>query len=269
MARHYKEQSEKAKTGQRVRLRLRPLTLPGLREQALDMARSPNLTHKPDRNTAGAFFQKTAYRKEVMESGNSRLSLKIGLHEFADKGGSIEGTRKAIADIVSVDTRRFVSEAFEARVTAGDSAKQALAAPIFDSRYGNQIKKVRVFQKLGRGYVDGSRAINLPSGQHYLDDGYAYVSLRFELGKLSEAQSVTRFAARNRSKRPSQNEMRIYSGDTLKLANSEVCVVVEQILANATVRYKPYTESRVWSTIGAEGGAGQMGAKELSSVTPV
>lgn len=269
MARHYKEQSEKAKAGQRVKLWLRPVPLAGLRDQVLNMAKSPNLTHKPDRNIGGAFFQKTAYRKELMENGSARLSLKLGLHELADKAGSLEGTRKNIADIVSSDTRRVVSDAFEARVAAGESAKQALAGSIFDPRYGHQIKKVRVFQKLGRGYVDGGRAVGLPSGQHYLDDGYAYISLKFELGKLAEAQSVTRFAARNRSKRPTQNELRIYSGDTLQLPDSGVFVVVEQILANATVRYKPHTESRVWSAIGSEGGAGQLGAKELARTAPV
>lgn len=269
MARHYKEQSEKTRTGERARLWLRPIPLAGLREQVLSMAKQANLTHKSDRNVAGAFFQKTAYRKETMENGSSRLSLKIALHELADKAGGLDKTRASIADIVSNDTRRFVSEAFERRVATGEGVKQALATPIRDPRYGNQIKKIRVFQKLGRGYVDGSRAVCLPSGQHYLDDGYAYISLRFELGKLSEAQSVTRFAARNRSKRPSQNEVRIYSGDTLLLPDSEIRVVIEQILANATVRYKPHTESRVWSAIGSEGGAGQLGAKELSRAVPV
>jgi CRISPR-associated endonuclease Csn1 len=269
MARHYKGQSERAKKGERVKLWLRPLPLIGLREQVLNMAKSPNLTHKPDRNVAGAFFQKTAYRKEVMENGDSRLSLKIGLQDLADKTATVDGTRKNISDIVSEDTRRFVSDAFELRVAAGKTVRQALAAPIIDPRYRSQIKTVRVFQKLGRGYVDGSRAVGLSSGQHYLDDGYAYVSLRFELGKLSGSESVTRFAARNRPKRPGQNEVRVYSGDTLQLPDSDAVVVIEQILANATLRFKPHTESRVWAAIGSEGGAGQLGAKEIARAKPV
>lgn len=276
MARHYKELAERRAQGEPIRLKLEAEPpIRDLREKALAVVRQATIRHKPDRYTTGAFFQQTAYRKSWDKEGQSRLAIRIPLSQFTDAGGSVDKARKTISDIISDSTRKVVSEAFEKRIADGKTVKEALAEPILDPRFDipsrPAIKKVAVYQRVGRGHVDGSSALRIEHGnaqapleKHYLSDGYAYVSLVTENGRLISAESVSTFAANRRSSAARNGERRFFRGDTLRDPATGKQFLVHQLLANATVRVAEVTEARSWIELGAESGAKQFGASALA-----
>lgn len=268
MARHYKELAERRQAGDAVRMTLdvRP-PLSDVRERAMKLVCEAKIHHKPDRYGSGAFFQKTAYSKLFDASGNARLSIKIKLADLTDSSGSLDRARKGILDIVSDHTRRIVSEEFERRIQNGDAVKEALSRPIIDPQFGTAIKRVGVFQRIGRGFVDGESALPVKNCW-YLSDGYAHVSITARNGRVVSAESVPVIAAA-RSQAAAEGERRIFRGDMLFNPENGMTYVVHQILANATVRAAPVTESRSWIEMGAEGGAVQFGAKTLIGLTRV
>ncbi len=252
MARHYKEMSERATEGARVQLWLRPQPpFDSLRAQALHLARTAGLSHKPDRFPEGAFFQATAYRKVSMDDGNSRIAVRAKLIELTDSAGSLDKARKGIGDIVSADTRRIVSEEFERRIAAGRSVKEALSIPIICPRYGTEISKVSVYQRTGRGFVDGANANRVVHAsrygeheKHYLSGGYAFVSLHTSEGRVVSAASVTLLAAARQRRAVMKEEIRFHAGDALTDRLEGRTYVVRQIKANATLVLTPITEAR-------------------------
>ena len=257
MARQYKALAERRQAGEPVRLRAIPEPpMAGLRDQALELVRCATVRHKPDRHPAGAFFQGFAYRKVYTEEGKARLARRVGLLDLTDANGSLDKARKGISDIVSPETRALVSAAFEQRIAAGQGVKEALAAPIPDPRYGRErprfIKKVRVYQRIGRGFVDGENAIAVAHRQrngaelskHYLSDGYAYVALKAENGKLAEADSVSLWAAVRRPSKPGAGEVRYYPNETLVESETGQRYVVRQIKADATLMLTLASEAR-------------------------
>ena len=162
MAKHYKELAERRAEGERVRLKLEIAPpIKELREVASKLVRETAVRHKPDRQTSGVFFQQHAYRKIWTDDGTSRLVTRVPLLELTDTAGSLEKARKGISDIVSDHTRRIVSEEFERRVASGKSVKDALSAPITDLQFSTPIKRVAVYQRIGRGYIDGSAAFRI------------------------------------------------------------------------------------------------------------
>ena len=278
MARHYKNLAERRAAGEPVKMKLfEEPPIQNLRERALKLVQEAAIRHKSDRHASGPFFQQTAYRKTWDDEGKARLVVRISLPQFTDTAGSIDKARKTISDIVSDGTRQIVSEEFEKRIAGGKSVKQALSEPIPDTRFNTSskhaIKKVAVYQRVGRGYVDGSSALSIVHGnagapleKYYLSDGYAYVSLVEDDGKLISAESVTTFAANRRSFVISNGEKRFFRGDTLRDPKTGMQYLIHQLLANATVRVAEVTEARSWIELGAESGAAQFGAKALSQL---
>ncbi|MGD9788358.1 MAG: type II CRISPR RNA-guided endonuclease Cas9 [Sulfuricellaceae bacterium] len=257
MARQYKALAERRQAGEPVRLRAIPEPpMAGLRDKALELVRHATVRHKPDRHPAGAFFQQTAYRKVYTEEGKIRLAVRAELSALTDANGSLDKARKGIADIVSPETRAIVSAAFEQRIAAGQGVKEALSTPIPDPRYGRErprfIKKVRVYQRIGRGFIDGENAIAVTHRQrdgtvlskHYLSDGYAYVALKTDNGKLAEANSVSLWAAVRRSAKPGEGEVRYYPNETLVDSETGQHYVVRQIKADATLMLTLASEAR-------------------------
>ena len=263
MARHYKDLAEQRKAGMPVRMTfsVEP-PLGKLRDLALALIAEADIQHKFDRFSSGKFFQQTAYRKWYTDDGKSRLIVRVTLKELTDTKGSLEKARKGISDIVSDHTRRVVSEAFERRISQGESAQQALSQPIVDPQFHTHIKKVAVFQRVGRGFVDGSTAF--PVGTTwYLSDGYAYVSIIAADGHITAAESVPLITSTVRQAALGPDEQRFFRGDMLRDRETGAIYLIHQILANATVRAAPVTESRSWIELGAESGATQFGARTL------
>lgn len=263
MAKHYKELAERRKAGEAVRMTfsVEP-PLKDVRSQALALVREAAIRHKPDQFSSGMFFQKTAYKKAYSGDGDSRLSVRIKLEELTDNKGSIDKARKGISDIVSDHTRRVVSDEFERRILAGDSVKQALSLAIIDPQFNTPIKKVAIFQRVGRGFVDGSSAFPVKNSW-YLSDGYAYVSVTEKDGRIVAAESVPLISAATQEASRAAGEQRFFRGDMLRDQETGTTYVVHQILANATIRAAPVTESRSWIELGAEAGATQFGARAL------
>ena len=263
MARHYKDLSERRQAGEPVRMTfsVEP-PLENIRDKALALVREAAIRHKPDRFSSGMFFQKTAYKKTHADNGDSRLSIRVKLEELTDNKGSLDKARKGISDIVSDHTRRVVSDEFERRILAGESVKQALSHPIINQQFRTPIKKVAVFQRLGRGFADGSSAFPVKNSW-YLSDGYAYVSILEKDGRIVAAESVPIISAVKRKSLNTDGEKRFFRGDMLLDQHAGITYVVHQILANATVRAAPVTESRSWIELGAEAGATQFGAQAL------
>lgn len=273
MATHYKELAAKRMAGEPVKMRLSVAPpLEGLRDKALQLAMSANIRHKPDRNPAGKFFQDTAYRKEWTDDGKIRLTVRVKLVELTDQAGSLEKARKGISDIVSADTRRIVSEEFEKRVASGIGVKEALSLPIADPRFSTSkrkaaITKVAIYQRVGRGFVNGEDALAIAlksnSYKHYLSDGYAYALLMIENGRILSASSVSLFAASRRNVEPRDNERRFYRDDMVRDPENGKCYLIHQVLAGGTVRIAPVSEARVWIDIGKEGDARSVAASTL------
>lgn len=281
MARNYKALAERRNAGERVwpTLAEKP-PIQDIRKQALEMVRYCNLTHKPDRFPAGAFFQGTAYRRVEMEDGRTRLVVRVVLHELTDYKGSLEKARKGIEDIVSNETRQIISDEFERRLKQGKSVKEALAEPIRDTRYdprdGRQappkfITAVRVYQRTGRGFVDGENAIPIEHKHRngtvlrkfYLSDGYAYLSLKLENGKLASAESISLHVAPRRPTVKEYEEIRFYPNETLRDKESGRKYVVRQIKAGATLVLSLATEAREVANMDSNSGLMMSSGKAL------
>lgn len=283
MARAWKAKSERLAAGERVKLTLSvEPPMKDLRGQALEMVRNCNLTHKPDHYPAGRFFQETAYRKITMDDGKARLAVRAALMVLVDNRTSLDKARKAIGDIVSDETRHIVSEEFEKRIAQGASPAEALTRPIAHPRYANGnkpvlIKKVLVYQRIGRGFVDGENAISIPHRQrngkelhkYYLNDGYAYVSLKTENGKLASAESVPLYVVTRRQAGPTAGETRYYANDTLLDTESNRRYVIRQIKAGATLMMTLATEAREVRDMDADAGLMMVSGKGLLRLKPV
>jgi CRISPR-associated endonuclease Csn1 len=239
MGKHYKELAERRQAGEAVHMTLSvepPLS--DVRKQALGLVREAAIRHKPDRFSSGMFFQKTAYKKVFSDDGDSRLSVRIKLEELTDNKGSIDKARKGISDIVSDHTRRVVYDEFERRILAGETVKQALSHAIINPQFNTPIKKVAVFQRFGRGFVDGSSAFPVKNSW-YLSDGYAYVSIVEKDGRIVTAESVPLISAATQETFHTAGEQRFFRGNILRDKEAGMTYVVHQILANATVRAAP------------------------------
>jgi CRISPR-associated endonuclease Csn1 len=272
MARNYKTLAERRNAGERVwpKLAEKP-PMVNIRKQALEMVRHCNLTHKPDRFPAGAFFQGTAYRRVEMDDGKKRLVVRAKLVELTDYKGSLEKARKGIGDIVSDETRKIVSDEFERRIKLGKGVKESLGEPMQDTRYdlrdGKQappklISKVRVYQRIGRGFVDGENAVPVEHQsrdgttlcKYYLSDGYAYLSLKLENGGLTSAESIPLHVAPRRPTVKEYGEIRFYPNETLRDKESGQVYVVRQIKASATLVLTLATEAREVADMDANSG---------------
>lgn len=274
MATEYKNRVEQQLAGVRG---VKPWQTPpppmrDVRETGLRLIKEAKVRNKTDRHAAGAFFQQTAYAKAYTDDGKSRLVLAVDLINLADASFSIDKARRGIADIVSPETRQVVSQEFERRIAAGLDVRSALAQPIADPRYGTQIRQVRVYQRLGRGYASGEEAMKIrlrgrsyrndrPAAKHYLSDGYAFIALiRGEGDSIVDAVSVRNADAAGFD--IGRVAKRIFRSDTVvdEIGNRHL---VRQILSDGTIRTAPLTESRSWIELGSQAGARQFGKADV------
>jgi len=233
MAKNYKRASEKLlprdgetaedrerriKSETRLRLEIPEPPLRNVRTAALEAVRECRISIKPDRHPDGALFKDTAYGV-AQRDGEDRLRLTLrhavsGLGKVQGKA-SLEAARKAIANIVSDDVRRIISDAFEARINQGTEAGAALSQPILHPLYGKPIRKVRCFES----YAEDAQPIGFSSrgGEHrkyLINAGYAYLNL-FTDGSQKPRLVKVRDAMREKGKSATHNAMRIYKGDVV------------------------------------------------------
>ena len=223
MARQYKIDSEAVTRGHKARLEVTEPPIKNIRELALAAIKECPLSIKPDRYPDGAMFQETAYGVAVKgDEDKARLTLRTKLADLIDrKKGTAEQARKAILTIVSDTMREIVSNAFEARITSGKTAPDALAEPIYQRLYGKQtqIKKVCCFTN---SYADDVAIISHTSkdGREHLkrlvNGGYAYLDTEMLDGRIGRQELVNvQQAMKRRCKVKLENMVRLHKGDTV------------------------------------------------------
>jgi CRISPR-associated endonuclease Csn1 len=252
LARRYVEESERRAPGERVQhdWSIEP-TMHNLRNQALGMVRTCNLTHKPDRNPAGRLFKDTAYGVHFPEEGDrAQLTLRKPLISLADEK-SAEKTRKNLHSIASSEVRLLVLKAFEARLSVGQNPKQALSEPVPYPAYGTAIWRVRCIQ----GYADDAVRIIHKSrqGEHekrLLNDGYACLEITAGENGKHQVRLVTQREAQGRGfMKNRQQAKRIFKRDTVIDRRDDRKYLVGYFKAEGYIFLIPHTDTRNFDKI--------------------
>jgi CRISPR-associated endonuclease Csn1 len=219
------ERERRMKSETRLSLKVSEPPLRDVRAAALDAVHECRISIKPDRYPDGALFKDTAYGI-AQRDGEDRLRLALrqpvsGLGKVQGKTNQ-ESARKAIANIISDDVRRIISEAFEQRIAQGIEAGTALAQEIPHPLYGKPIRKVRCFET----YAEDAQPIGFTSrnGEHrkyLINAGYAYLELASN-GSREPRLVKIRDAMRDKGKPALHGVVQIYKGDTvLNLKNKQ------------------------------------------------
>ena len=224
MARQYKIDSEAVSRGYKARLEVTEPPIKNIRELAFAAIKECPLSIKPDRYPDGAIFQETAYGVAVKDGEDkARLTLRIKLADLIDrKKGTVEQARKAIQSIVSEIMREIVSKAFEARITSGKTAPDALAEPIYQRLYGKQtqVKKVCCFTGIYADNVAIISHIDKDGREHLkrlINGGYSYLEAEIREGRLIGQPNLVKIQQAMKSKKfPIKDGIvRFYKGDTV------------------------------------------------------
>jgi len=258
MARNYKALSERAQTGERVKLKLSvnpPLR--NIRAQALDMIRNHYIVHKPDRHVGGSLFKATAYGSTWVENDNDpnadpkqQLTLRENLETLADDKSRTDAVRKKLLKIVSPETRRLVIDAFDKRIAAGKTAKEALTN-IPHPQYGNVIRQVKVLRDSASTAwkIEFSSRLSTPDKPHYKYlqyDGYAYLELTQTPSEKAVVRLVTQPEALQQKGQPvPPNTTRFFKGDTVEDTKDDKRFVIKSFREQGLqIFIVPVTEAR-------------------------
>jgi len=247
-----------------------PLT--NIRATALRMVRECRVSHKPDRFASGKYFQDTAYSEvqQVDRIGNTRgaLAVRTLISKLADEK-SLEKTRKNIDRIVSSEIRDLVRAAFEQRLAAGDTPKQALSRPVHYPRYGTEIRHTRVI----REYVslDEAEMVQFKSrgGIHtklLLPNGHACVEVS-GTGKWIKSRVLSLHeAARTLARRETDGVRRFFKCDTVIDRKDGTTLVVKQIWpkSGGLLVLVPVYESRPVRNLTWDDGLRKIGGSDLN-----
>lgn len=262
MARAWKANAERLRSGEPVKLTLAvPPPMKNLREQTLEMVRHCNLTHKPDRYPAGAFFKDTAYGVmwvEPQDDPNADavqlLTLRESLAGLALKNGKplpLDKVRENLTKIAHPNTREAVLRVFDGRVAKGISPQEALTQPIEHPDLHTFIKRVKILQDwssetAARIEHRGRRsAVREPHFKYLIHDGYAYLELGHDVEGKASVRLVTVWEATINKQRQNGVE-RFCKGDTVEDTKDGKQFVVKQIKSQGggTLFLIPTTESR-------------------------
>lgn len=241
------DRERRIKNETRLRIEVPEPPLRNVRSAALDAVRECNITIKPDRHPDGALFKDTAYGVAQRDGEDRlRLALRQAVANLGKTQGktSTEAARKAIANIISNDVRRFISEEFEARITQGMDASTALAKPISHPLFGTPIRKVRCFET----YAEDAQPIGFTSrhGEHrkyLINAGYAYLEL-FTDGSGEPRLVKMRDAVRDKGKQLPHNIMRVYKGDIVTDSKDSLLYRVCLFKAAGIIALLPIWEPR-------------------------
>lgn len=212
------KREQRIKNETRLRLEVPEPPLRNVRAAALDAVRECHISIKPDRYPDGALFKATAYGVAQRDGEDRlRLTLRQPIDELGKAQGktSLESARKALANIVSNEVRRIISNMFENRIADGMEPGAALAQPILHPLYGKPIRKVRCFET----YAEDTQPIGFISrrGEHrkYLvNAGYAYLELTTDGSQEPQLVKI-RDAIREKGKPVPRHTIRIYKGDVV------------------------------------------------------
>lgn len=248
------------------------------REKALELVRSAHITHRPDHNIAGRFYQDGAYlRVTDEEKDRLRLVIRKPLSSLVVKG-SVEKTHKKLEMIVSVKVREHILKVFEQRVAAGKAPEQAISEPIFQDWYGGdekQINRVRVYYNMS-----AEKAVKIDfqgerqKGYKYLiPDYYAYFRLFVDKDGKSDTNRSTLVTLANAIENPQQaepHEWRYYKGDTVvdQKTGRRLLIHKFKAVSGGTVFMAPLTETRNVDSIKTEEGAVSVSISKLSRYKP-
>lgn len=245
MARAWKINAERLRSGEQVKLTLAVAPpMKNLCEQTLEMVRHCNLTHKPDRYPAGAFFKDTAYGVmwvEPQDDPNADavqfLTLRESLVGLALKNGKplpLDKVRKILTKIAHLNTRDAVLRAFDGRIANGMSPQEALAQPIEHPDLHTFIKRVKILQDWSSEtaarieHWSRQSAVSKPHFKYLIHKGYAFLELgRDGQGKASLRLVTMREAAINKQRL--NGVERFCKGDTIEDTKDGKQFVVKQI----------------------------------------
>lgn len=269
LARNYKENTEQMLAGGAYRRdwSVEP-PIADIREAAVGIVSRCNLSLKPDRYTAGAYFQDTAYGlRHEAEDEDGVLVVRKSLSSLADEK-SLERTRKNLQSIASSDVRDIVTTEFERRLAAGRSARDALNEPVQYLQYKTLIRKVRVRYT----EVSADKAIEIGfksrQGRHkklLLSGGNAYLELS-GTGKETKVRVVSLLeGARPTGLEASKTIKRFFKGDTVIDSKDGEALVVKQIKADGggMLILTPIVETRPVRDLCAADGLRKISGKGL------
>jgi CRISPR-associated endonuclease Csn1 len=264
-----KERERRMRNETRLRLEVEEPPLRNVRDYALTAVRQCRIAIKPDRYPDAEMFKGTAYGVAQREGEDRlRLTLRQAVADLGKSNGktSMESARKAIANIISDDVRRIVSDTFEARIAQGMEAGAALANPTLYPLYGKPICKVRCFE----GYAEDAQPIGHISrqGEHrkYLvNGGYAYLEITTD-GSQEPRPVKIRDAMLNKKQPTKLGQIKIYKGDTVIDSKSQQKYVVRQIKAQGggMLVMTLITETRPVADMSAKDGRQQPSGKGLA-----
>ncbi len=277
------ERERRMRNETRLRLEVLEPPLRNVRDFALTAVRECRIAIKPDRYPDAEIFKGTAYGVAQREGEDRlRLTLRQAVADLGKSQGktSVESARKAIANIISDDVRRIVSDTFDARTAQGSEAGAALTQPILHPLYGKPIGKVRCFE----GYAEDAQSIavanridvlrqgnpkKLGSFQKYLvNGGYAYLELTVD-GSQEPRLVKIRDAMRDKKQPAKQGVVRVYKGDTVFNRKNQQMYLVRSFKAanGGQLSITLITETRPVKEMSAKDGLLKVSGKNLSQIT--
>jgi CRISPR-associated endonuclease Csn1 len=263
MAENYKHERERERRGERGKLSLYEVpSVRDLRNLAVDIVTNATICHKPDRHPDGPLFKQSAYgvSRKPRDDEEYQLAIKKPLVDLIDSKGSVEKTRVALAIIESETTRSEVLRLFEQRIEGGITLKQVFSDPIFHPQFKTPIRSVRTLGNSLETSVEITHTNRLGAKlrKRYVYDGYAYLEIRIENGKLVDNPRVVclRDALLEKGARPPQGVMRFWKGDTVRDNRDGKMFLIRQIKTGGggSLIGTLITESREVRQLSAAGG---------------
>lgn len=271
MAAHYKALAERREHGEPVRMKLSvepPLS--SIRDKALTLTNDPHITHKPDRLGGGAFFQDFAYSSALVDDETTaQLCRRKRLATLVTPKDDHKKARTALLDIQSETVRKLVLDTFEARITLGMTAFQALQEPIDYPAYGTQIKTANfICGSAENAAIIAHPTINGPHQKRLIDAGWACLKVQFFGKKVATTLVSPRMFAKA-GHEAADDMVTYFKGDTVRDGKSQATYLIRQIKAKngGTLITTPIVDAREVKKMSASEGLKTFSGKALMSLT--
>jgi len=217
LARQYAEESNAVKHGtkNRIHVGVEP-GLSDLRNHAMALVRDSNLTHKPDHNPNGSFYQDTVYTSRYNpDTGDDCLCIRRSIKDLIDPKNE-EKTRRTINLIQSESTRELVQNAFDNRRSKGIELSRVFDDPILNPQFNTPIKRVMVYFAMAAPLKSNNAArIQLAKGEKLLiNDGYACVEFKVVDSQAIQPRLLT-MAEFQSNKKAEKGVVRIFKNDVV------------------------------------------------------